>query len=548
MKTVSTMLLGLAAFLPGGVLHADLPFTVHGITGNDMPVAGQDYLIFTFASNASTGNRIAFGAFASGAGVNSGNDICIVGGDPAALAVLAREGDLSPTGGGETFTFISSPALNAAGTIVFRSSLGPNPNSSGLFRKVEGNPVETLARNGSIVDGNANLQVSFPILGNRYPVDDGGNGYFIVPLTGTAVTSGTGFGLLRAGTSGVETIARSGVTVPAGVPDVLPAIRYDYFATLDANASGEVAFIAGLTNVTLNDDLGVWRSSNGNLGLLAREGGTAPGLGGATFAQLGSGVGIGDDGTVAFCAILGGIGVTSDNEESIWKGTPGAIELVAREGGAAPELSAGVVFDQLVLLGNIDLAPAVNPKGRIAFLARVRGPGIDDSNNDTLWVQDGNEDLRLVIREGSLVPSGNATDLPIGTSAVNFLPITLDPVDAFSGETRLIYTAETNNGSFDGVYEAEVPGNAVGPTVRISGPKRRTTTRPRLRLSGIAADPNPVVRVEVKVGRTAFKTAAGTTRWRFTARLKTGPNRILARAFDEAGNASAKAAVSVRRR
>lgn len=536
-----------AVLFPNTLLLADLPFEVHALTGEHAPGFGpnENFVIFTYASNAA-GGRIAFGSFVGGGTVTSDNDVCLFAGAADSPVLVAREGDASPTGGGETLDFLSAPAINASGTVVVRSTL--SPSGTGIFRRTEGGALETLARNGSQVDGSPNVLMGSGTIGNRYPIDAAGNAYFITILTGASVSGDTNFALLRAGDAGLATVARTGITVPAGVPVQTPAILFNSFSVADANGNGQVAFLAGLTNSGAGEDVGIWFWDSGSLSLVAREGSAAPGLAGATFLGFGSGLSVGDDGSVGFGAKLAGPGVTADNEETVWAGGPGALRLVAREGNAAPGLGPGVVFDQLVLTGNLEIAPAVNPAGRCAFLARLRGTGVTDANNDSLWVEDGNGDLRLVIREGTLIPSGNATDLALGTSNALFLPITLDPTDGFSTTDRLVFSAESNNGSFDGIYEAEVPGDLVGPTVKINGPKSRRTKRPRLRISGTAVDGNAVARVEVKVGKGAFRRAFGTTRWFRNVRLKRGGNRILARAADVAGNLSQNAVVRVRRR
>jgi len=84
------------------------------------------------------------------------------------------------------------------------------------------------------------------------------------------------------------------------------------------------------------------------------------------------------------------------------------------------------------------------------------------------------------------------------------------------------------------------------PTVRISGKKKITTTKAKLAIKGTAADiDDNLAKVEVQVGKAKYKMAKGTTTWKFTAHLKPGKNKILARAVDTTGLTSASAKIIV---
>jgi DNA-binding beta-propeller fold protein YncE len=101
---------------------------------------------------------------------------------------------------------------------------------------------------------------------------------------------------------------------------------------------------------------------------------------------------------------------------------------------------------------------------------------------------------------------------------------------------------------YDNHRALRFPGDftAAAPTVRGKVPK--TTTRATLTLRGTATDPNGVAGVKYRVGtKGAFRTAVGTTSWRFTARLKPGRNTIEIIATDSYGNTSAAKRVSVKR-
>ena len=179
MKVYSvTLCIVLAAITSPPLLRADLPFSTIPIAGEPAPglAANENYSGFTPVSSEATGTLIGFMAFVSGVSINSSNDVCVYSGARSDPMLVAREGTSAPTLGGETFRFLSPPTINVAGTTAFRSTL--NPSGVGIFRKLNGGALQTLARNGSFVDSSSTVLVGNTIFGNRYPIDAAGNVYF----------------------------------------------------------------------------------------------------------------------------------------------------------------------------------------------------------------------------------------------------------------------------------------------------------------------------------------------------------------------------------
>ncbi len=75
-------------------------------------------------------------------------------------------------------------------------------------------------------------------------------------------------------------------------------------------------------------------------------------------------------------------------------------------------------------------------------------------------------------------------------------------------------------------------------SARVRGRKQVRTTGGRFTVRGKAAAPLGLERVEFKVGKSKWRNARGTDRWRFAARLATGQNKILVRAIDIGGHRS----------
>jgi len=77
------------------------------------------------------------------------------------------------------------------------------------------------------------------------------------------------------------------------------------------------------------------------------------------------------------------------------------------------------------------------------------------------------------------------------------------------------------------------------PFVTVAGKVKVTTTVPKAILKGTAGVVSgTLARVEVKVGKTAYKPASGAESWKFTAKLKPGKNVILVRAVATDGTPS----------
>jgi hypothetical protein len=75
------------------------------------------------------------------------------------------------------------------------------------------------------------------------------------------------------------------------------------------------------------------------------------------------------------------------------------------------------------------------------------------------------------------------------------------------------------------------------PTVRVNGSRRRTTTQPRLVLSGTARDRDDnLLKVQVRIRNGRYRNTQGQpARWRSTIPLKRGANTVIVRATDAAG-------------
>ena len=205
------------------------------------------------------------------------------------------------------------------------------------------------------------------------------------------------------GSAALLKVTRLGaITATALKSSVAPGMSsatFTAFAAPVINNAGRVAFRATIAGagITSANNTGIWADTASGRGLLARIGGSAPGISGGIFGTLGDPVSNNLD-RVAFlgslrsgaCAVTGNCG--------IWVSTSGRLGLVARTGGQAPECPSGAAFAVFRKL----LFPNV---GGAVFLADLTlGPGgVTSANNQGIWAADSTGQPCLIIRKGNAI-------------------------------------------------------------------------------------------------------------------------------------------------
>lgn len=356
----------------------------------------------------------------------------------------ATDGD--PVPGGDGYFFApSAAAINNAGTLGFQSDLTATMGSSntGMFRSANGVP-ETVARQGDpMPDFNGNLPglVLGPLL------NEAGDIVFGATLANTLNGFDDAAVILRYPAAGGDpiTVVRGGQSPPVG-DGVFGGIS-GALTPKDANAMGDVAFIAALSNTI--QFTGLYRGDGTDLVQIARQGDPAP-IKGATFSSLGQSiVDMNETGDVAFTANLFGsasigvfIGDGADIQTIATGGdmAPSGGEVVAfldmalnesGDVGMLAVISDGGVFKRQVYRGNGgaltpimergDLLPTppglfldaslvgpsidMNDSGAAVFQADLTGTARGEDDNSGIFVGDGTT-MREVVREGAVPPGG----------------------------------------------------------------------------------------------------------------------------------------------
>jgi hypothetical protein len=247
-------------------------------------------------------------------------------------------------------------------------------------------------------------------------VNSYGLGASTVSLGGTGVTTANNESIWVGVPGSLALVAREGDSAPG-----LPA----YFGSMHRpvlSATGTVAFgsLLGGAGITAGNDEAAWIGYPGALSLLAREGSAAPGTA-ADFGSLLVPLRINGSGQVAFRTGLAGAGVHAGNDQGVWTGTAGALQLAARKGDPAPGLPAGVFVGSLA-------DPVLNGAGHLALSGTLTGPGVTPADDAALWFGPA-QALQVVARKGDSLPG-----LPAGTALAGF---SLGPVINDAGQIAL---------------------------------------------------------------------------------------------------------------
>jgi len=370
--------------------------------------------------NFSDNGRIVFWSWLQGVNVGLSDNIGIWkagGGNETEL--ISRGGmDLPGTESGVFMIGLGAIALNNNGQAAFWAPLNEpdefGRSSEGIWSEGGGNGLELIARSGS-VSPSINGDIRFINIDNGLALNDFGQvafvGSFIRPGSGEPVRSGVW-------TGSKSTDLRLVLDNLESPPGTENGTTFSTLAYPKVNNNGQVAFWSRLqgNGIDSSNDAGLWSEGGGNgLKLLAREGLPAPGTGSnVNFGNLNPPQVINENGRVAFWSRLIGNGVDSSNDEGLWsEGGGSGLELVVREGSAAPGVSEDVYFGSFMKNRGRYPGLVLNGQGRVAFLGPLTGSGVSIRNDEAIFAEDRFGKLQLIVRNGDIidVDDGVGTDL-----------------------------------------------------------------------------------------------------------------------------------------
>jgi hypothetical protein len=388
----------------GGDVAPDTGGAVFEIPGRRIPMNSGGQIVFT----STTSNTVEGQTVAGPGGIWSN-----LAGPLRSLALTSQPAPGGPAG--STFSSLNDfpypVVLSESGLAAFQGNISvpadPTPTgATGIWAGDGVRPLAKVALTGEQVPGLAEGTVYWSMSGPV--INPSGTMAFRATVTGKPVGFHDGELILAAGvdpmtqTATITPIVRSDTVAPG-----TGGSKFWRFWDPAISRSGKVAFLGGLDfSAPFDQRDGFWAGTPDNLNLVARSGTHAPGSAeDVKFSFFSFTKPLISEAGVAIQASLTGPGVTSDNRDGLWFGNSAAdLSLVARNGQQAPGAPAGVTF-----AWPTDFTSALNNHGQMAFVAHLKGEGVDFSNDNGLFAYGPTDGLRLVLREGDQVtlPGGD---------------------------------------------------------------------------------------------------------------------------------------------
>jgi hypothetical protein len=333
--------------------------------------------------------------------------------DENEVRVLARP-DMGVPGTTELYYAANPPLVNGTGQFLIEALLGFGelPTGSAIVLGQVNDFARTIVRTGDSAPGTSTTFKTLDLTPGA--LASSGQTAFLGFLD--QVDDLTKAGIWTATLDEVQLVARAGAPAPGTGEGVVfntsQSNSSTAFGRPSVNASGQVAFQGFLSGegVTQFNDSGIWAGRAGQIRLVARTDDPTPeGSGGGFFFGHFSPPVIMDTGEIGFEAVMSPNG-NENGPSSIWKGRPGALNLVAREGSEAP---GGGVF--------IDLYPAFSSLGKVAFHASLANPTVPPptlSGHFGIYAGEG-DDVRLVARTSQIAPGINEPFTVLYVPSVN---------------------------------------------------------------------------------------------------------------------------------
>jgi hypothetical protein len=360
----------------------------------------------------------------------------------------------------------SMPSINSVGQIVF--SAVTNGSLNNVLYAGAPTALQVVARTQDQVPGlPAGVRFShfhkydLPIpLSDRSVINDSGQVVFHVIFSGSGVTSANDSAVFSNAAGALQLVAREGTQapgLPAGVVYSTPELRLNEAGQISLQDGSLSGPGIGLGTVNRT---AVFIGTPGAMQLVARDGDPAPGTT-DFYGGLGASMGVStfsDSGSVVFADTVSNPNVLVINRGALFAGGAGTVQLVARQGNPAPGAPAGVNY------GSGFPSPTINDAGQIAYRTawETGVGGVDSTNDGVLYAGQIGSQLPIA-REGDAAPG---TMPGVTYSSLGFTPILNDTGGVYFDSTL---TGPGVNSSNDTAHFAG-PWNAPKLIVREGDP------------------------------------------------------------------------------
>ncbi len=440
-------LLTLAGTFSASVVFGQPTFQPIAFNGEQAPGFDPGVTLSSFSSNtlavSDNGNAV-FRAFASGQGdvlfhVSPSGDV-----QPYVLEDTQAPG--LPAGVNLSAIVLPRAIVNDSGEVVFTGLLngtGVTGSTNQAIFAGSGSDLRVVSREGDAVPGLPS-HIYRTLFRDYTQFNNAGHATFWCQIQGPGtdeviVSEGDGQG------------PRTVVTRYEQVPGMPAGTTYKYFLgnTLNIDDSGRTSFVSGIDSASGEIAYAVLREdASGVPGVVAIEGEHALGLPSNTeFYEIG--VFSPKANTAGEYALVASIretiaGSLSRDIVCVLR-NEGDVDIVAHEGDPAPGLPQGVTYGSFQDGATLF---ALSNSGRVAFVARIDGPGVDLDNRYAIFAETGESGPVLIARNNDQAPGH-----PAGT---HFESVTSSRV-RFNDSNQLAFITTLSDGTetFKGLYATD---------------------------------------------------------------------------------------------
>ncbi len=401
-------------------------------------LGGPQYdLNVIFVQSQGAGGATGFKAALKGTGVDATNDRAVFLGTSSGTVNLARTGSAAP-GTAVTFSDLELPQVNQSNRAIFRATVA----GAGVTTGVNDTGIwsGTMAGSSSLVVRGGITAPNFPALqlvDVTVPVQGNTAYAYRGTLSGPGIF-GDNDNVIYHGTPGNwSTLVREGDNAP-GFPAT--STFFNTGSDMQMTRSNTVWFTSAVNGPGVNsfNNQGLWYGTPGNIQMVYREGTQAPGMPAGVFFRLNPLFNINNNNQFVMVTPVSDTGGVNVAGLAYFTGTATNLALVAYHGLQAPGLAAGVTFD----MATFGFQPVISESGAVALYSFLSGPGVDAGVNDTgIWAY-GAGQLKLVVRAGDAVDvdPGPGTDMRV-ISSLFFAS------QSFADDGRLMWGAYFNDGT-----------------------------------------------------------------------------------------------------